>query len=316
MKGVRFLVRLRDAVWSPTFGSVRHLALAGMIVNAGITVTGAAVRVTDSGLGCPTWPKCTQAGLVPTHTSHELNTVIEFGNRLLSFVVLAVGIAVYVAAVRMRPRRRDLVRLAAVQPCSVLAQAVMGGITVLTKLNPAAVAAHFLLSIGLLAAAVALWVRAGEGDGVPRPVVRTELVWVARGLVALVAGVLVAGTVVTGTGPHAGDAAAGRFGFDIEHVAQLHADLVWATVGLTFALALGLRLTGAPGLVQRRGVELLAVELAQGAIGYVQYATNVPSALVIVHVLGSTLVWIAALRVMFALRDRGAPHPVPAMAVA
>jgi heme a synthase len=329
MKGVRSLARLRDAVWRPSGGSMRALALAGVIVNAGITVTGAAVRVTGSGLGCPTWPKCTEASLVPAHTSHELNTAIEFGNRLLSFLVLAVGVAVYVAAVRLRPRRRDLVRLAAVQPLSVVAQAIMGGVTVLTKLHPAAVSAHFLLSVALLAAAVALWVRAGEGDDAPRAVVRGELVWVGRALVALVAVLLAVGTVVTGTGPHAGDAQARRWGFDLERVAQLHVDVVWATVGLTFALLLGLRLTaGEPGAAsgmsrsaprpvhgraQRRAAELLAVELAQGAIGYVQYFTDAPAALVIAHVLGSTLVWIAALRVAFALRDRG---PVPRVATA
>jgi cytochrome c oxidase assembly protein subunit 15 len=307
------LVLFRDAIWRPTSASMRVLALAGVIVNAGIIVTGAAVRVTGSGLGCPTWPKCTGASLVPTHTSHGLNMAIEFGNRLLFFVVFTVGVAVFVAARRLRPRRRDIVTLALIQPLSVVAQAIMGGVTVLTKLHPASVSAHFLLSIALLAAAVALWVRTGEGDERPRPVARTELLWLGRGLVAVVAALLLVGTIVTGTGPHAGDAKARRWGFDLEQVAQLHVDFVWATVGLTFALLLGLRLTSAPRPAQRRALELLLIELAQGAIGYVQYFTNVPAALVAAHVLGSTLVWIATLRVVFALRDRGdIPEAAPA----
>jgi cytochrome c oxidase assembly protein subunit 15 len=307
------LARLRDLLWRPTAGSMRGLALAGVIVNAGIIVTGAAVRVTGSGLGCPTWPKCTGTSLVPTHTPHGLNMAIEFGNRLIFFLVLAVGVAVYVAARRLRPVRRDLVRLALLQPLSVVAQAIMGGITVLTKLHPATVSAHFLLSIALLAAAVVLWVRTGEGDEPPRPVVRAELLWVGRGLVAVVAVLLLVGTLVTGTGPHAGDARARRWHFGIEQIAQLHVDVVWATVGLTFALLLGLRLTGAPRTAQRLAVELLLIELAQGAIGYVQYFTGVPAALVAAHVLGATLVWIATLRVVLALRDRGAaPGPAPA----
>jgi cytochrome c oxidase assembly protein subunit 15 len=316
MKHVRSdnsLAMLRDAVWRPTSASMRGLALAGVIVNAGIILTGAAVRVTGSGLGCPTWPKCTGASLVPTHTPHALNMAIEFGNRLLTFLVLAVGIAVFVAARRLRPPRRDLVRLALIQPLSVVAQAIMGGITVLTKLHPATVSAHFLLSIALLAAAVILWVRTGEGDDAPRPLVRTELLWVGRGLIAVVAALLLVGTIVTGTGPHAGDAKARRWNFNLEQVAQLHVDFVWATVGLTFALLLGLRLTSAPRPAQRRALELLLIELVQGAIGYVQYFTNVPAALVAAHVLGSTLVWIATLRVVFALRDRGGvPAATPA----
>ncbi|GLY81786.1 COX15/CtaA family protein [Actinoallomurus iriomotensis] len=305
------VTRLVDAVWRPTSASMRWLALAGVAGNAVIMSTGAAVRVSGSGLGCPTWPKCTGDSLVPSHSPEHaaVNMAIEFGNRLLTFMVLAVGVAVFVAAVRLSPRRRDLVRLAAVQPLSVVAQAVVGGIVVLTDLNPAAVTAHFLLSPALLAAATALWIRASEGDAPAHRLVRAELVWLARALIGVVVVLLVAGTVVTGTGPHAGDAKAPRFGFRIEQVAQLHADVVWATVGLTFALLLGLRLTNAPRRAQRCALELLVVELAQGVIGYVQYFTGVPGPLVVLHVLGSALVWIATLRVAFALRERG---PVPA----
>jgi heme a synthase len=310
MRGVRsdsLLMRPVDAVWRPTAVSMRRLALAGVAGNALIMSTGAAVRVSGSGLGCPTWPKCTGDSLVPTHSAQHaaVNMAIEFGNRLLTFLVLAVGVAVFVAAARLAPRRRDLVRLAAVQPLSVVAQAVVGGIVVLTDLHPAAVAAHFLLSPALLAAATALWVRASEGDEPARRLVRPELLWLARALIGVVFALLVAGTVVTGTGPHAGDPEAPRFGFRIEQVAQLHADIVWATVGLTFALLLGLRLTNAPVRAQRAALVLLGVELAQGVIGYVQYFTGVPGPLVVAHVLGSALVWIATLRAAFALRERG-----------
>ncbi|MFB9833770.1 COX15/CtaA family protein [Actinoallomurus acaciae] len=307
------VTRLVDAVWRPTSASMRWLALAGVAGNALIMSTGAAVRVSGSGLGCPTWPQCTGDSLVPSHSPEHaaVNMAIEFGNRLLTFLVLAVGVAVFVAAVRLSPRRRDLVRLAVIQPLSVVAQAVVGGIVVLTDLNPAAVSAHFLLSPALLAAATALWIRASEGDAPARRLVRGELVWLARALIGVVFVLLVAGTVVTGTGPHAGDAKAPRFGFRIEQVAQLHADVVWVTVGLTFALLLGLRLTTAPRLAQRRAVELLVIELAQGVIGYVQYFTGVPGPLVVAHVLGSALVWIATFRAAFALRERG---PMPAIA--
>jgi heme a synthase len=298
--------RLRDAVWHPTPASLRTLALAGVIANAGIIVTGAAVRVTGSGLGCPTWPECSGRSLVPVHEAHHgLNMTIEFTNRMLTYLVLAVGVAVYVAALRSRPRRRDVTRLAFFQPFSVVLQAIMGGIVVLTKLHPAAVSAHFMLSIGILAAAVALWVRTGEGDAPPTPTTRQELVWVGRALVGVVAVLLLVGTVVTGTGPHAGDAKARRWAFNLEQVAQLHADVVWVTVGLTFALLLGLRLTNATGTAQRRATELLVIELGQGVIGYVQYFTHVPSTLVIAHVSGATLVWIATIRAVLALRDRG-----------
>jgi cytochrome c oxidase assembly protein subunit 15 len=317
MRGVRSdnsLVRLFDTVWRPTSASMRWLALLGVAGNALIMSTGTAVRVSGSGLGCPTWPKCTGDSLVPTRSPEHaaVNMVIEFGNRLLTFLVLAIGVAVFVAALRLRPRRRDLVRLAAIQPLSVVAQALVGGIVVLTDLNPVAVSAHFLLSPALLAAATALWVRASEGDEPARALVRGELAWLARALVAVVFVLLAVGTVVTGTGPHAGDAKAPRFGFNIEQVAQLHADIVWATVGLTFALLLGLRLTNAPRRVQRYALVLLGIELGQGVIGYVQYFTGVPGPLVVAHVLGSALVWIATLRAAFALRERG---EVPATAV-
>jgi heme a synthase len=301
------LVRLRDAVWHPTASTLRRLALLGVIVNAGIIVSGGAVRLTQSGLGCPSWPKCTGDSLVPTRDSGHpgLNMAIEFGNRTLTFLVLAVGVAVLVAAARLDPRRRDLLRLAALQPLGVVAQAVWGGVTVLTELHPAAVAAHYMLSAAILVAAYALYTRAGEGDEPPTPLVGSRPRALAFVLAAVVVALLAAGTIVTGTGPHAGDSAAPRFGFDIEQVTRVHGGLAWLTVALTLALMIALHRTHAPDRVRRAALVLLGVELAQGVIGYAQYFLGVPALLVGLHMLGSALLWLAALAVVFATRSRG-----------
>ncbi|HEX2313071.1 MAG TPA: COX15/CtaA family protein [Thermomonospora sp.] len=312
-RSVNSLARVRDAIWRPTPASLRLLALLSVIANAGIIVTGGAVRLTKSGLGCPTWPKCTADSMIPTSSPEHsaVNMAIEFGNRTLTFLVLATAAAVFVAALRSAPRRRDLVRLAAVQPLGVLGQAGWGGLTVLTDLHPAVVAAHFMLSPALLVAAVALYVRAGEGDEPARPVVGPRVRAVALGLVPVAALLMVAGTIVTGTGPHAGDDRARRFGFDIEHVTRVHSAMAWLTVALTVVLLVSLRNGRGSRALRRRVVELLAIELAQGVVGYVQYFLGVPALLVALHMLGSALLWIAVLRVAFATRERG---PLPAEA--
>jgi cytochrome c oxidase assembly protein subunit 15 len=292
---------------------MRRLALTSIIVNVGIIVSGGAVRLTKSGLGCPTWPRCTGDSLVPrTGGEHPaLNMAIEFGNRLVTFIVLAVGIACVIAAMRLRPQRRDLVWLSWMQPIGVVSQIVLGGITVLVKLHPAAVAGHMLLSMAILATCVVLHQRASEGDDPARATVGREVQLLARALLPVVAALLVAGTVVTGTGPNSGDPSSPRFGFKIADVAQLHADIVWLTVGLTFALLLVTRLTKAPAELNQRVLQLFIIELAQGALGYIQYFTADPGVLVGFHVLGSALVWLATVRVALALRDRG---PMPEVA--
>ncbi|MFB4309992.1 heme A synthase [Actinomadura sp. GTD37] len=311
------LTRSWNAVWRPTPGSLRLLALLGVVGNVLIVVSGGAVRVTKSGLGCPDWPRCSGDSLVPTHDPehHVLNMSIEFGNRLITFVVLGVGILVFVAALRLRPRRRSLVWWALAQPMSVVAQAVIGGIVVLTELHPAAVSLHFLVSPALLVFCVALWVRAGEGDAVPRPLAGPRTRGLAAVLLGACAAVLVAGTVVTGTGPHAGDAESRRYGFDITEVARIHGELAWLTMALTAAVVVAVYRAGTPGLrdARRRGLELAGLIVAQGAIGYTQYFLGVPAGLVLLHMLGAVLMWIAAFRLFFALRDRG---PVPAAAPA
>ncbi|MEV5557645.1 COX15/CtaA family protein [Nonomuraea wenchangensis] len=304
------LVRGLASFWAPTPRSMRAWALASVVANAGITVTGAGVRVTASGLGCPTWPQCTPDSFVPVaHPEVSmLNMLVEFGNRLLTFLVLAVGAACVLAAWRLLPRRGSLMRLALLQPVGVLAQALWGGLVVRTALNPFTVGMHYLLSTGLIAACWLLYARAGEGDGPVRSVVHRDLRVLGHVLLAAAFVLLVVGVVVSGTGPHSGDEIASRFDLDIEAVARFHADVAYIVVGLTFALLLGLRVSGAPLAARRAALALLVVELSQGVIGYTQYFLAVPAALVLLHVLGSTLVWIAALRVVTSLRTR---EPLP-----
>lgn len=282
---------------------VRRLALASLLANIGIVLTGGAVRLTGSGLGCPTWPSCTQASYVPTAEmgSHGL---IEFGNRLLTFVVTAVVLALFVALRRHRPRRTSLCRLALLGLLGIPAQGLLGGITVLTGLNPWTVMAHFLLSTALIALAVVIWQRTREGDQAPRLLVPGALHRAAQVLLALVAATLVLGTVVTGSGPHSGDRQAGRTGFDPEVVSQVHADLVFVLVGATLALVFAFRAVGAAAAAGASLV-LLSVELAQGAVGLVQYWTDLPELLVAGHMLGACLTVVAATRVQLATRDRG-----------
>ncbi|TDC97514.1 heme A synthase [Actinomadura sp. 7K507] len=314
-----------NAVWRPTPRSLRLLALLGVIGNVAIVVSGGAVRVTKSGLGCPDWPRCSGDSLVPTHNPehHWLNMSIEFGNRLVTFVVLAAGLAVFIAALRLIPRRKELVWWALAQPMSVVAQAVIGGIVVLTDLHPAAVSLHFLVSPVLLVFCVGLWVRAGEGDDPPRRLAGPGTRALAAGLLASCAVVLVAGTVVTGTGPHAGDAEARRYGFDITDVTRIHSTLAWVTAALTVIVVIALYRTRAPAptAARRRAHELVALIVFQGAVGYIQYFLGVPEGLVLLHMLGSILMWITAFRLVLALRDRGPvpsaePSPAPAEAAA
>ncbi|GGO24465.1 cytochrome b561 [Microbispora rosea subsp. aerata] len=300
----------------PTNESMRRWALAAIVVNVGITVTGAAVRVTGSGLGCPTWPRCTPDSFVPARTDAHapINMAIEFGNRLLSFLVLAVAVACVIAAWKLSRGERGrpvLLRLALLQPAGVVVQALWGGVVVHSMLNPATVSVHFLLSIGMIAAAVVLFARAGEGDAPAQRLVHKDIRTLGHALTAAAFALVLAGVVVTGTGPHSGDDAASRFGFDIQSVVRLHTDIAYVVVGLTFALLFALHVTDSPGRARRAALVLLVVELSQGVVGYVQYFLAVPAALVLLHVLGATLVWVCALRVVFLMRSRG---PVPVLA--
>jgi len=310
------LSRIAAPVLWPTATSMRRIALAGVIADTAIMSTGAAVRLSSSGLGCPDWPRCSAADVVASKNAGQtlLNTWIEFGNRLLNFPLVIITVLVFIAAWRFRPggtRRRDLVWLGAAQPLGVVAQAVIGGIVVLTKLNPTAVSIHFLVSTAIVAAAVVLHVRSTEGTQPPRDLARRDLRVLSGVLIAVTTAMMAAGTVVTGTGPLAGNAAAPRYKLPLEGVTQLHADVGWLMGGLALALVLGLRLSGAPRRTLRAAWIMIGALALQGVIGYVQYFTHLPAGLVWVHVTGSVLVWIAVLRLFFALRDRGSVITTP-----
>ena len=312
--------RLAAPVLFPTVSTMRRIALAGVVANAGLIMTGAAVRLSASGLGCPDWPTCTASSLIAARTRGDpiLHTWIEFTNRMLTGVLMVVAVLVLITAWRFRPGgsiRRNIVWLAAAQPLGVVAQAVLGGIVVLTDLNPAAVSVHFLLSSGILALAVTLYVRCAEGDDKPTRLVRREVRVFAVAVVGVTALMLAAGTVVTGTGPLAGStfvprsghgpAYVPRYHLPLEGVTQLHADIGWMLGTLAAALAVCLRFTGAPDRARRLGWALLGLVGLQGVVGYSQYFSGLPAGLVWVHVAGSVLIWIAALLLMFATRDRG-----------
>ena len=290
--------------WQPSVRFVRRAALATVVMAVVIVVTGGAVRLTQSGLGCPTWPRCTAESLAPTHEM-GIHGVIEFGNRLLTYVLCAVvGLAI-VAARSVRPRRRDLTRLGWAQFWIIMSNAVIGGVTVLTGLNPYIVAAHFIASTALLTVAVVMWKRTGEGDGPARPQASAPVRQLVRLTVAATGALIAVGTVVTGAGPHAGDAnEVHRIPLDWERVTQLHVDLVFLVLGLTIALLFVLRAVTVPDAARRAARDLLIVLLAQGLVGFVQYFTHLPEILVGIHMLGSCLVWIAVLRVPLALRER------------
>ena len=264
-----------------------------LFLQAGLILTGGAVRLTGSGLGCPTWPECTPGSYTPVPNQAEgaLHAWIEFGNRLLTFGLVAISLLVLAHV--LTTKRRDLRLLAAGQLLGILGQGVLGGITVLTDLHPLPVASHLLLSIILVAAAVSLYDR--REAPVERIRQTDKLVsLLSRSHIALSFLVIVLGTLVTGSGPHAGDEQARRFGFDIRTVSILHADAVIALFGLTLALAVALR---ANKVILKKIYIFTAIALAQGAIGYIQYFTGIPEILVAAHLLGATLVWIAAWRI-------------------
>jgi cytochrome c oxidase assembly protein subunit 15 len=257
-----------------------------------LIVTGGSVRLTGSGLGCPTWPECTPGSYVPVANQAEgqLHAWIEFGNRLLTFVLLICALAVVTFSVRVSKNaaNKERVRsLAALQILGIFGQGMLGGVTVLTDLHPLTVAAHFLLSILLIAGAISL-----RYELIGTPVEKTTglISFLMPIFVWLTFLVLVAGTIVTGSGPHAGDEKAQRFGFDPQVVSWLHADLVIALIVLAVMLLLIAHQSGMSLLVRRIGIFLL-IAFSQGVIGYIQYFTGLPEALVAAHLIGSTLVW-------------------------
>lgn len=295
-------------VFAPSARLLRGSALASVVVNVGIVITGGAVRLTGSGLGCPTWPRCTADSYTPK-AALGVNGMIEFGNRTLTGVVGLVAVAGLILALLHRPRRRRLVWLASLVLLGVAAQALIGGLTVRTELNPDVVGGHFLVSMGLVAAAFAFWRATRESDlpplrSVPRPLRVLAFILTAASLA-----VIVVGTLVTGSGPHAGDADAARNSLDPETISQVHADLVFLVIGLSVAMWFALRSVAAHPAAARAGW-LVAVVLGQGVIGFVQYFTNLPAILVGLHMAGACAVWLATLSLLYTTRTRPTLPPL------
>ncbi|HYP44284.1 MAG TPA: COX15/CtaA family protein [Propionibacteriaceae bacterium] len=274
--------------------ALRRWAVASLVVNIVIVVTGALVRLTDSGLGCPTWPRCTESSYV-THPELGYHGAIEFGNRLLTFVLVIVAVGTWLAAMLHREHgrpRMDLLRLTTILALGIPAQAVIGGITVLTQLNPYVVALHLLVSFVLIALSVAL-VRRTRGLS-PR-LVSSRAAVLARAAFVLMWAAVWLGTVVTGSGPHAGDENAARNGLNSDLVAHLHALAVYATVAATLGCVLLLRTRAAYGL--------LALEVAQAVIGFLQYYNGLPVWLVTLHLLGAALAIALATNLLLSVRS-------------
>lgn len=307
---------LSSWTFRPRPGLVRWFALAVLVSQVLISITGSVVRVTGSGLGCPTWPQCFPGSMVPVaHPEVDaINQVIEFGNRVLGLVVGLVAIGAFVVAYRARPYRPRLVRMAAALPVGVLAQGVIGGITVWLNLEWWSVAIHFLASTVLICLATFLFVAASEGDRPATWVItgRMRKLLVALGIVG--AATLVAGTLVTAAGPHAGDAETARLDLPITALARVHGTLVTAYVCLLAVFGAWLRSARPTKMLLRAYVGACAVVLAQGAIGYVQYLLAVPAAMVVLHVVGAGLVTVSFTLLWGASRYRGPIVTTPSKA--
>ncbi len=277
---------------------LRRLAWATLVANCLLIVTGGAVRLTGSGLGCPTWPRCTDSSFTP-HGAIGPHQLVEFGNRTLTFVLVAIAVATFVAARHDARRldRPDLLRLAVVLALAIPAQAVLGGITVLTDLDPWVVSLHLVLSLAIVSLAVLFLHRLDHPPTAPTRGFVPTMAWTTYGVAWLV---LYAGTVVTGAGPHAGDASAPRNDLDPLQLSQLHADLVFLLIGLTVGLWF---LTRATGRDTRPVLTLLAVEASQAVVGYVQYFAGLPVGVVLLHMLGASLVMASVSWVLVTARQ-------------
>jgi heme a synthase len=300
------MLRTLGAMRRPTMtpAVIRRLLIANVVVQVAIVVTGGVVRLTGSGLGCTTAPECTPGRITPFADQHvSIHRVIEFTNRGLTTVVGLVALLTAIAVLRWG--RRSLRGWAVLPLLLTVVQAVLGAITVRTGLNPATVMVHFLVSMILIAVSTTLLVRFGEGDAPPQPAVRRELVLITRLAALTLAGVLVIGTVVTGTGPHSGDAdIPPRFHLNLRLISWLHSDLVLVFSGLLLAVILGLRLVDAPRPARRAALAVGGLTVAQGVIGYTQYFTGLPSVLVGLHMLGASLLVVATTRCLLSLRVR------------
>ncbi|MGF0310036.1 COX15/CtaA family protein [Rhodococcus sp. IEGM1428] len=308
----RAFLRVVDLLPLPSLRVQRILAFIAIVTQGGIAVTGAVVRVTGSGLGCPTWPQCFPGSFTPVGVSEVpvLHQAVEFGNRLLAFVVVISAAAVVLAVVRAR-RRREVLLFAWLMPLGTVVQAVIGGFTVLTGLLWWTVAVHLVVSMAMVWLATLLYAKVGESDAASEstPTVPAAL----RALVGLsgvaLTGVLVAGTMVTGAGPHAGDKSIDepvpRLGIEIVTLVHAHSQFLVGYLALLVGLGFALYAVRAPSPVKRRLHVLIALVLAQSLIGLVQYFTGVPAVLVAFHVAGAGACTAATAAVWAACRTRG-----------
>jgi cytochrome c oxidase assembly protein subunit 15 len=285
-------MRARLQVTPRQFERVAAAAVVALVL---VIVSGAAVRLTGSGLGCSDWPGCTKTSVVAPNQFHAW---VEFGNRLINAAVTIASLGALVAALRRVPRRRDLTILSAGLVLGLVAEIVMGYLVVRYKLTPGLVTAHFLLGLAFLALAVVLHHRSRLPDGptVKEPVVGPAVRALSRVALAALVVVVCLGTVVTSTGPHGGSPTAPRFHFSLHDVARLHAGAAEVLLAITLVLLLSLVRTGAPGPVIRRAQVVLIALLAQAAVGYMQYLTSDPIGLVALHVAGASLLVVAFLR--------------------
>jgi cytochrome c oxidase assembly protein subunit 15 len=279
--------RSRPERFTVSPGAYRTIAAVALALLCTIVVTGAAVRLSGSGLGCSDWPNCTDDRLIEFG---DPNQTIEQVNRLFTGLVSLAVVAAVLGSMRRRPRRVDLVWLSWGLVAGVIGQIVLGGITVLVDLHPLAVSGHFLLSMVLVADAIVLLWRAGQPSGPRRPVVGRADLWLSRAALGLMTCLMFTGPAVTGTGPHAGDAEAQRFGWFLPDVVRVHSINMWIFLAVVVVLLVRLARGRAPREVLRRGSRLLLVIVAQGAIGYTQYELGIPPWLVALHILGATAV--------------------------
>lgn len=295
---------------------MRAVFIANLVAQTAIIITGAVVRLTGSGLGCPTWPECVEGSYIPVARQAEAwHKYVEFGNRTLTFALGVIALATLVAVVMLTVRqaragdtiRYSLLWLGIAPLAGTFAQAILGGITVLTGLNPATVGMHFLLSVALVAAAVALVTRSRDaGDQPVTWLVRREVRMLTWALIAVTTLVVVMGVVTTGSGPHSGDAKSElRFPFDPRTVSWLHADVVLLFIGMLIGYLVLLKVTNAPRGTWRNALLLVLITVLQACVGYTQYFAGLPVIMVTVHVTLACLLWVTVLFLPGSLRTRG-----------
>ena len=278
--------------------TVRKVALVSVICYALLVLSGGAVRLTGSGLGCPDWPSCFQHQLTAVSSFHP---IVEFTNRLVSVAVTLVSLAALAMTALRTPPRRDLTLLGGGLVAGIAAQIVLGGLVVLFKLNPYLVALHFVLTIVILADAIVLYHRSGNRPTRAEPVVGRDLVRLARLQLSTLTLVTVLGTVVTGAGPHAGGPGARRIPIAFRDIAEVHSTVALFLIGMTLASQFAFHHARAPQAVLRRGRLFIEVMALQGALGYLQYFLHDAAWVIEFHLAGATTLWITGIAFFLSL---------------